>query len=261
MSTTTKPIQTLELPGFDIYTRASYMTRFGEPAPPADSKRKAKAWVGSGTFYFLQGMALVQMTVPVADHDVNIEGAGPFPPNMLAPTHASSRGQGGNPYNPLYLSLEADVRSLMDELKGKDLVEEGQNRFNPIFYPPEELRREWEFTIPNGVKVNAGALLFIRNMQGIGAPGHWDLSHPNPSWVAEHPTPDLTQGPWGPPCRPLDPNESIGPTGIFGAATLITTTPDAPNSTPAAAADGYTQADRDRDNTILAIVEQLAQKA
>jgi hypothetical protein len=255
----TKPVSTLEVKGFQEYTRATYFAKFGKPAPPADSTKRAKSWVGSGRFFFLTGMALVPGTVPESENDVNLDGVGPFPAYVIAPTKASSDGPGGQPYNALYLSLESDARALMAEVGGSNLVDEGANVFLPLSYPADEPRREWEFTDKNGIKVNVGAMLFIKNMNGIGSPGAWDTSTPVPTWVpAIHP---VTAGdPWGLPCRALAPNESIGPSGIFGMATLIISDGADPNSTPAPAAGGYTQADRDRDNTILGIVEQLAQK-
>jgi len=190
---TNKAITTLQLPGFSIYTRASYFAAFGKPAPPADPTKRAKAWIGSGTFSFLQGMALVVQTVPTSENDVNIEGSGPYPAYVLAPTKASPNGANGLPYNPLYLSLQSDAQALMQTLGGSNLADEGANGI--LTYPADEPRREWEFDMPNGVKINAGAMIFIRNMGGVGSPGHWNTAGASPIWVPDPAkTPDLRRG-------------------------------------------------------------------
>lgn len=219
---TLKPLSDLQLPGFPMYTRDSYFKTFGKAAPPADPTKRPKAWIGTGSYLFLQGLAtLVQDSVPGNENDVNIEGAGPFTAYVLQPTKASTAGPGGQPYNPLYLSLEADARALMAAIGGKNLRDEGANAFLPISYPADELRREWEFDSPGGIGLNAGSLLYARNMAGVGSPGHWNTVTPVPSWVPQlHPVPKDLNNPWGPPCRALAPNESIGP-GMLGVPQLI----------------------------------------
>lgn len=266
MSTTSKNPSELQLSGFTIYDRASYFAQFGKPAPPCDPGRRAKAWIGNGTFWFLESMTapivFKQETIPASDNLPNIEGAGPFSPYVIAPSGAWStlNGTRTTQYNPLYLSLQADAQELMAQLGGSGLVDEGSGGSAPLSYDPTEQRREWGFLDNKGVMINAGALLFIRNMQGVGAPGHWDQSGAVPTWVPDNPVPDSTRPPLGPPCRALAQNESLQPTGIFGMATLIVDDgqPDA-NSTPASGGS-YTQQDRDRDNLVLELLQQLAQK-
>src|SRR5262249_8855378 len=80
--------------------------------------------------------------------------------------------------------LEADARALMTSLGGTNLTQETGNGVFPIVYPASEQRRIWNFTI-DGVVVNAGTLLLAQNGNGIGAPGHWDLSHGEPVWVPD----------------------------------------------------------------------------
>lgn len=258
---TAKPIATLQLTGFDAYTRASYFAKFGKPAPPADPARRPKNWLGSGTFSFLESMALKPETVPASENLPNLDGSGPFPAYVIAPSGAFSTSNGvrTTQYNALYLSLQADAQALMTQLGGSGLFDAGASQFSPLDYDPSELRREWEFTDAKGVEVNAGALLFIRNMQGVGSPGHWDQSGPVPAWVADHPALDPAQAPWGPPMRALLPNESIGPTGLFGQATLLVDDGQANPSTPATGG-GFTDQDRQNLGMVLTIVEQLATK-
>ena len=35
--------------------------------------------------------------------------------------------------------------------------------FPSLVYDPADPRREWEFTVSNGIRVNAGSLLYVRN--------------------------------------------------------------------------------------------------
>lgn len=250
-------IDSLKLPGFDVYTRASYFAKFGKPAPPGNPARRAKAWIGSGTFWFLEGFALVQRSVNLTENDVNIEGAGPFPAFVLRPTKATPE-TGTSPINPMYLSLEADARALMAALKGSSFHDEGADPSNPIVYPPEENRREWSFTLPSGASVNAGATLFIQSIRGVGSPGHWDTSKATPTWVPD-PSVPLGSNPWQPPMRALLPNESIQPG--FGGVPVLVIAPDAPTPVPApATGSGYTEEDRNRDNMVLAYVTAIAKQ-
>lgn len=248
------PISTIYLPGFDQYTRASYFQKFGKPAPPADPTKRPKSWIGSGTFHFvMDASSLVEQTIPDSEKDVNLDGAGPFLSYVIAPTKASVDGLGGQPYNAGYLSLEADARALMQAVGGNTLTDEGVNPFLPLFYPADEPRREWEFLTASGIKVNAGVLLATRNQQGVGSPGKWDASEPTPVWVPSHPVTSPI-GPWSQPCRALAANEHIGP-GDLGLATLFV---DDGTSTGDTGGSGYTQADRDRDNQILALLKRIA---
>jgi hypothetical protein len=254
---TAQPITKLYLTGYTLYTRASYFAQFGKPAPPADPSRPAKAWVGSGTFNFLQGMALVKQVVPPSENLPNLDGSGPFPPYVIAPSGAYTvlNNERTGQYNALYLSLQADAQALMSQLGGSGLVDVS---VGVLDYDPGEQRREWEFADSKGVLVNAGAMLFIRNMQGIGAPGHWDQSGNVPVWVSDKPAINPAFTPLGPPCRALLPNESIAP-GTLGVPALMVDNGQADPSTPAAGGSFNAQ-DRQTLNTVLQIVEQIAQK-
>ncbi len=257
---TAQPISLLYLTGFTLYTRASYFAQFGKPAPPPDPTRRGKAWVGNGTFFFLEGSALKQETIAPSDNLPNLDGAGPFPPYVIAPSGAYTllNNQRTGQYNPLYLSLQADAQALMSRLGGTNLVDAS---VGVLDYDPTEQRREWEFTDSKGILVNAGALLFIQNMQGVGAPGHWDQTNPVPVWVPDNPTIDQSQPPLGPPCRALAANESIGPGTLGVPALMVDDGQPAPGaSTSAPVTGGFTDQDRQNLATVLQIVEQLAQK-
>ncbi len=76
-----------------------------------------------------------------------------------------------------------------------------------------------------GQSVNVGALLLTRNAQGVGAPGHWDVSSPQPVWVPDPPAPtgeDDTRPPRAMPVRDLLPNEQLY-TGMMGILGVVRT--------------------------------------
>lgn len=243
---TAKPLTELQLPGYTVFTRDSFHAATGKAAPPADSTKRPKGWIGSGTFWFVRGLQLVQETVPPTENGVNIEGGGPYPANVLQATRASAGGKDGPPYNPLYLSLEADARALVDVLKGSNLRDEGATGPLPLYYPADEPRREWEFDLPNGVSgLNVGSLLYVRNLPGVGSGGHWNTATAVPTWVPDlHPMPADLNNPWSPPCRPLKPNEQIGRSGIMAIPMLLVSESDPGTGTTPAVAGGFTENDR-----------------
>lgn len=274
MSTTSESPTVLQLSGFTMYTRASYFAQFGKPAPPCDPARASKQWIGNGTFWFLESLTapivFKQETIPPSDHLPNLPGVGPYPAYVLAPTATFQPNPGGSPteipLNPLFLSLQADAQALMDQLGATGLTDDGTAAPRLLSYDPTDQRRKWDFTTAKGVYINAGALLFMRNAQGVGAPGHWDQSGPTPTWVADSPAPNPALPTLGPPCRALAANESLQATGIFGFATLIVDDGQ-PAPAPPSPGGSFTVADRQQLNavaesvqTILSLVEQLAQK-
>ena len=160
---------------------------------------------------------LRQIVMPAQEAaTVNLPGAIQYPPYVVAPTFAT---RGGSSLNAIYLSLESDARALMQELGGDNLQQEDLPSF-PASYPNDELRRPWYFLL-QGQPVNVGALLLSRNAQGVGAPGHWDVSSPQPVWVPDPAGPtgaDDTRPLREMPVRDLLPNEQLyaGLMGILG---------------------------------------------
>ena len=221
---------------FNTYTRESYLSAFGIQAPAWDPSRVRKAWFDSTVdtsdpsnvaVYKIIALdsngnwGLRQMVMPASEAaSVNLPGAVTYPVYAVAPTQVTS---GGSAVNPNYLSLEADARALMAALGGTDLQQETGNAIFPILYPATEPRHVWDFSV-NGIVVNAGALLLAQNAKGIGAPGHWDLSHGEPVWVPDpaaptgvndmRPARDL-------PVRDLLPNEKLQP-GLMGVSVVRT---------------------------------------
>jgi hypothetical protein len=223
---------------FHTYTRDSYSAAFGVDAPAWDATRLGKSWFDSTVDtsnlanvanYLTIGQdptgawAVLPYTMPVSEAaTVNIAGAIVYPPYVVAPTGAT---RGGSPLNPNYLSLEATAQALMTSLSGTGLFDDGATVVYPNVYPPDEPRRSWSFLL-NGLALNAGLLLLAQNANGVGAPGHWNVTSAGPTWVADPLPPsglDDTRIPRPVPVRPLLPNEQLepGPTG-FGVQVLRT---------------------------------------
>jgi hypothetical protein len=220
-------IQDLAL--FKSYSRDSYRAAFGVEAAAYDPARLRKSWFDSTAdvsspdnvaVYHIaaqdpNGNGIVrQMVMPAQEAAaVNLPGAIPYPPYSVAPTSAT---RGGSGLNPIYLSLESDAQTLMTELGGDTLHQEDLPSF-PATYPSDEPRRPWDFLV-QGRPVNAGALLLARNAQGLGSPGHWDVSSPEPVWVPDPPGPtgaDDARPPREMPIRDLLANEKLY-TGLMG---------------------------------------------
>ncbi len=221
---------------FSTYTRASYLAAFGVQAPAWDPTRVRKTWFDSTVdisaptnvaVYKIISMdqngnwGIRQMVIPAIEAaTVNLPGAMTYPAYTVAPTQVTS---GGSVVNPNYLSLEADARALMVSLGGTNLVQETGNGVFPIIYPASEQRRIWDFSI-NGIVVNAGTLLLAQNANGIGAPGHWDLSHGEPVWVPDPAPPtgeNDTRPPRDMPVRDLLANEKLQ-AGLMGVSVVRT---------------------------------------
>ena len=230
------PVDALAL--FHTYTRDSYRATFGVEAPTWDPSRLEKSWFDStvdttqpanSVAYQMIGRdaagvwAVLPYSMPVVEAaSVNIPGVVVYARYVIAPTSAT---RGGSPINPAYLSLEADAQALMKDLSGTGLFDDGATATFPNVYPLDEPRRSWSF-LWNGRAVNVGQLLVMRNANGVGAPGHWDVSSGSPVWVSDPPPPSGLddQRPARPvPVRALLPNEQLepGPMG-FGVQVLRT---------------------------------------
>jgi len=221
---------------FKSYYRDSYRSAFGVEAPAYDASRRPKSWFDSSVDVSAPDNVAVyriatqdqngngilrQIVMPALEAAVvNLPGAILYPPYIVTPTRAA---RGGSSMNPIYLSLESDAQALMKELGGENLQQEELASF-PADYPSEEARRPWYFLL-RGQAVNVGALLLGRNAQGIGAPGHWDVSAPEPVWVPDPPAPtgmEDTRPPREMPLRDLLPNEQLY-TGLMGIPGVVRT--------------------------------------
>jgi hypothetical protein len=226
----------LDLALFKAYSRDSYRAAFGVEAAAYDPTRVRKSWFDSTVdvsdpsnvaVYRVVAQdqngngILRQMVMPAQEAaTINLPGAIRYPPYVVAPTLAT---RGGSTLNAIYLSLESDAQELMTQLGGTGLQQEELPSY-PASYPSDEPRRQWYF-LAQGQPVNVGALLFTRNAQGVGAPGHWDVSSPQPVWVPDLPAPtgeDDTRPPRSMPVRDLLPNEQLY-TGMMGILGVVRT--------------------------------------
>jgi hypothetical protein len=226
----------LDLALFKAYSRDSYLAAFGVEAAAYDPTRVRKSWFDSTVdvsdpsnvaVYRVVAQdqngngILRQMVMPAQEAaTINLPGAIRYPPYVVAPTLAT---RGGSTLNAIYLSLESDAQELMTQLGGTGLQQEELPSY-PASYPSDEPRRQWYF-LAQGQPVNVGALLFTRNAQGVGAPGHWDVSSPQPVWVPDLPAPtgeDDTRPPRSMPVRDLLPNEQLY-TGMMGILGVVRT--------------------------------------
>jgi hypothetical protein len=221
---------------FKTYSRGSYRAAFGVEPAAYDPARVLKSWFDSTVDVSDPGNVAVyhvvaqdqsgngifrQMVMPAQEAAmVNLPGTIQYLPYVVPPTLAT---RGGSTLNAIYLSLESDAQALMTQLGGTGLQQEELPSY-PASYPSNEPRRQWYFVI-QGQPVNVGALLLIRNAQGVGAPGHWDVSSPQPVWVPDPPAPtgeDDTRPPRAMPVRDLLPNEQLY-TGMMGILGVVRT--------------------------------------
>jgi hypothetical protein len=220
---------------FKNYTRDAYRAAFGIEAPAFDPSRPPKSWFDSSadtsypenmSIYKVLARdgkgnwAIRQMIIPSGEAaTVNLKGSIRYEPYVVAPTYAT---RGDAPINPNYLSSEAGARALMAEVGGTGLVEEQLAMF-PVHYPDDERRRIWNIVF-RGFGVNAGILILNKNANGIGYPGHWDLSKNEPEWVPDPPAPTGIDDPRASrdiPVRDLLPNEAIQ-VGLMGVGIIRT---------------------------------------
>jgi len=221
---------------FKAYSRDSYRAAFGVEAAAYDPSRVLKSWFDSTVDVsdtnnvavyrvVVQDQSgngiLRQMVLPAQEAaTVNLPGAIQYPPYVVPPTLAT---RGGSTLNAIYLSLESDAQALMTQLGGSGLQQEELPSY-PASYPSDEPRRQWYF-LAQGQPVNVGALLFTRNAQGVGTPGHWDVSSPQPVWVPDPPAPtgeNDKRPPRAMPVRDLLPNEQLY-TGMMGILGVVRT--------------------------------------
>jgi hypothetical protein len=215
---------------FNTFTRDTYQTAFGVSAPPYDPSRLIKTWFDStadtsnasnvSVYKILTQDAkanwiLQQLVIPASEAAaVNLPGTITYPVYTPAPSKAT---RGGSGINETYLSLLSDAQTLMAELGGTSIIDEGASPVFPVIYPADEPRRVWDIMFKNA-PLNVGLLLADMYVKGIGAPGHWDTSGADAVWVPDPPAPtglDDTRTPRPMPMRDLLPNE-VFKAGLMG---------------------------------------------
>ena len=150
--------------------------------------------------------------------------------------------------------MESEARELSVEIGGTGVIDEGDGKDFPVVYGVDEMRRMWAVLF-KGQAVNAGLLLQVRNAQGVGAPGTWDLSGASPQWNS---APPMVHGrgdalPERPvPTRALLPNERLL-VGLLGVGVVVQRTDRVRADT---GASGFTTVDRTMLQEIWAAVKK-----
>jgi hypothetical protein len=230
-----------ELELFTRYTRDGYRTATGSPAPPCDPTKKLKCWLDS-TVDLDDPEAVVAYNTAKQTSDgktalkkfsitaqeaacVNLPGREAYPPYTVAPTSASVRidtgaGIAQQDVDPNWLLLKSEAEALASELGSAMPPQE--SALSGTVYPPTELRRQWSIWVCGSWK-QAGLLMKERSKGGVGAPGHWDLSGSDPTFMVELPPDTSPKGEWPAPLRDLLPNEKIDEHAVLGVSGVVRT--------------------------------------
>jgi hypothetical protein len=117
----------------------------------------------------------------------NVPGHPDYQPYSPAPSGATLNGA------PLAVVSLADAQELATELgAAPGAITDPYAQFGPPFgpvYPAGDARRAYSITTANGVSVSVVLLLAEKYSNGVGSPGHWNLSGSVPAWVADLPSP------------------------------------------------------------------------
>jgi len=272
-STSSYPSGALQL--FSQYTRASYLAAFGTDPATYDPARKPKDWFDSSlkgaptdmvTYNFVDTSTpgtpvinTIQMMVAEASV-VNLPGVHSYPAYTIDPTVATETMVGAPPQqlNPATLSTQAQAAALATAW---GLSDSAINQWTPggpiVFTWGSEMRRVFQIAY-GAYQLNVGQYVALMNANGIGAPGHWVFTGPQPVWVTLLPAsvPVVLQ-PWPEPVRALLPNEALW-SGLFGGSVVYRTDMTSNyNPAPAVVGGGLTAAQDARLTRIEADIAAL----
>lgn len=232
------PTTALQL--FPSYTRATFLAAFGYDAPTYDSTKKPKDWFDRT----LQGQPTDTVTYNYVDTSVpgkpvigtmsmsvaeagapNFPGVHSFPSYGIAPTTATEQllGSPAQTINPATLSTSDQANQLA---QAWNVPPTDINQWTPggpiTFDWGTETRRVYQI-LYNGFQLNVGQYVAMMYANGIGAPGSWNLTGPQPVWVSTLPAAAVpTLNPWPEPVRALLPNEALW-SGLFGGCEVYRT--------------------------------------
>jgi len=189
-------IESLEL--FKQYSRTEYEQAFGEQPPPFDAARPDKLWFDksetAGNYLRISrddsgkpSIVPMTMTRELAA-SVNIPGAYRWPAYVPAPTDAVAefRDQNGKlvaavPVAPGDLTTAADAAAIAKEVGGTVQADASWAAAS-VKWPAGELRRL--YLVQAGEYIyNAGQLLQMKYINGVGAAGKWLLDTAGLRWV------------------------------------------------------------------------------
>lgn len=267
-------VNALEL--FPTYTRATYLAKTGNQAPPFDITRPAKAWydssvTGSASYtVFNQSMSapeLIPLTLSAAvAKSVNLPGLPTYTQYVQQASNVIvTNGSSGSGYSGLYQSTEAQANALKAEIGDASLVV--TSGLGPMFPGAVFVYQKIDSSSPVGIYLlgnqNVGQMLQQRNANGVGYPGTWAKNISgnyvfSPATLNDGSTSTLGSTPT--PVRPLLANEALVsvPAGIFPIAEVVRT--DLPSTQPSnvPTTDGFTAADRTALNQMLTLIQALA---
>ncbi len=248
---------------FTLYpTRDAYRAAFSAEPPAYDPAKPSKSWfdtsAGAGSYQYY-GSDLLSQTFTLSPADaaaVNLWGPVAYPVYTPAPTQAT---RSGGPMPPTTLSTknQADALALAWNLAA---IDETTVDFSNDAYPADETRRPWALVI--GISdFYVGEQIAIQNADGVGAPGHWDLSGTFPVWVSDIPVLRATPNPEGPiPMRLLKANEQFTTGGMMDPGAVYRIDPGQLPATPAVSGGGLTDAQVQQLQRIENGVNAIAQR-
>lgn len=231
-----------------------FTSRDQQPAAPTyDPKLPVKSWAdpaatGTMSYTVWDGSKIATLTVPPEQAGLNLPGLALFPLYNPPPTLAH-RGSGGL-VPASFVSTREQAETLMGglNLPATALFDAGPVLWPgfPVIYPDpsQDPRRVWAFEFKTQPNVLVGPLLVSEYANGVGAPGHWDLSETVPTWVSEVPaTAPAVVGDPVPMALALNPGETVILTGAPFAMPWVVSAGDA--APPASAAGAGLTAEQD----------------
>ncbi len=113
-----------------------------------------------------------------------------------------------------------------------------------VFNWGAEQRRVYQITYTN-YQLNVGQYVALMYANGVGAPGHWVFTGPQPVWVTMLPANvPVNLQPWPEPVRTLLPNEALW-SGLFGGCVAFRTDMTSSYNPAPAVTGGALTADQD----------------
>lgn len=196
-------VSKLEL--FPRHTRATYQEAFGEQAPGWNPDRRIKRWFDTSVLEGFTGDAANEVAVydvfdaasPTGTRRLvltlaeaatpNLPGKVVYPKHTTRPAEAVIVGGGGEQRLSADGICEySEAVALATELGlGIEAVTESVLAGEFSIRWGGETRRPWVIRY-KGAQMVAAALLRQKHANGIGAPGHWDLTPNTPWWIPDN---------------------------------------------------------------------------
>lgn len=209
-----------ELHIFDRLTRPIFRQKFGSDAPPYDPANPIKRWTDPSPpvnpvyrTVDANGQFVEFALTAEEARAVNLPGVVVYPKYEVAPTPARVIDYAGreSPLNPEHLSHRHEADAIAADLGlTASAVREIALAGAFGFVWNGEQRRVWLIDLPDGPH-NVGALLAMKNRNGVGSPGKWEVTPEGPQWhttVVENtvidPRPEVPM-----PMRELRPDEKL----------------------------------------------------